>query len=195
MPTSHPRVSANDSQGQQDSVPAHPSQGPPQVQANTIHSDQNVSRSTPMSAPVVEQAPETMYKGYKFFKADPMPNKTATWYRVERTQMHLKHSHFYKMVAKRASRISAARQYQNLSEIRRAHVDLLLHDQRDSNPNVEWSCVYAKEHDKPAKARNDHPNDYETVSMDIILMRRPRVTSRYRGLLWAIWWILGFHSI
>jgi hypothetical protein len=38
---------------------------------------------------------------------------------------------------------------------------------------MEWSCVYAKERDRASEARNAHRADYETVSMDIALMKRP----------------------
>lgn len=113
------------------------------------------------------------YEGYRFFKADPIPGQTPTWTRVERTRMHLSQSEFYNMVQKRANKTSAAHQYQKLSATRRAHVNQLIHEQKKLDPSVEWSCVYAKERDRASKARNAHPADYETVSMEIILMKRP----------------------
>ncbi|OOQ85517.1 hypothetical protein PEBR_25036 [Penicillium brasilianum] len=113
------------------------------------------------------------YEGYQFFKADPIPGQKPTWTRVERTRMHLSQSDFYNMVQKRANKISAAHQYQKLSATRRAHVNQLIHEQKKLDPSVEWSCVYAKERDRASKARNAHPADYETVSMEIILMKRP----------------------
>jgi hypothetical protein len=113
------------------------------------------------------------YEGYQFFKADPIPGQKATWNRVERTRMHLTQSELYKMVQKKANKVSAAQQYQNLSPTRRAHVNQLIHEQKKLDPSVEWSCVYAKERDRASKARNAHRADYETVSMDIILMKRP----------------------
>lgn len=119
------------------------------------------------------------YEGFKFFKADPMPGQKATWSRVERTHMHLSQSEFYKMVHKRANKVSAAQQYQNLSDTRRAHVNQLIHEQRRNDPSNEWSCVYAKECDRASKPRNAHRDDYETVSMDVILMRRPMKTKVY----------------
>lgn len=119
------------------------------------------------------------YEGYQFFKADPIPGQKATWNRVERTRMHLSQSELYKMVQKKANKVSAAQQYQNLSPIRRAHVNQLIHEQKKLDPSVEWSCVYAKERDRASKARNAHPADYETVSMDIILMKRPLNTRPY----------------
>lgn len=119
------------------------------------------------------------YEGYQFFKADPIPGQKATWNRVERTRMHLSQSELYKMVQKKANKVSAAQQYQNLSPIRRAHVNQLIHEQKKLDPSVEWSCVYAKERDRASKARNAHRADYETVSMDIILMKRPMNTRPY----------------
>lgn len=182
MTTFHLENITNDGQeNHSGSVRAQPAQASPQIRANAVHfDDQNDARSTRTPIPTPEQAPDTaVYEGYKFFKADPIPGQKATWTRVERTKMHLDQSEFYKMVQKRANKVSAAQQYQNLSNIRRAHVNQLIHEQRRSDPNVEWSCVYAKERDRPAKARNAHRNDYETVSMDIILMQRPMRTRSY----------------
>lgn len=119
------------------------------------------------------------YEGYQFFKADPIPGQKATWNRVERTRMHLNQSELYKMVQKKANKVSAAQQYQNLSATRRAHVNQLIHEQKKLDSSVEWSCVYAKERDRASKARNAHRADYETVSMDIILMKRPLNTRPY----------------
>ncbi|KAJ5160196.1 uncharacterized protein N7482_007200 [Penicillium canariense] len=134
----------------------------------------------PNPAPVAElPANAIVYVGFQFFKADPLPGQKPTWTRVERTQMHLSQSEFYKMVQKRADKVSAAQQYQNLSDTRRAHVTRLIHEQKKIDPQVEWSCVYAKERDRPSKARNAHRSDYETVSMNIILMKRPMNTRPY----------------
>ncbi|KAJ5218664.1 uncharacterized protein N7498_000763 [Penicillium cinerascens] len=172
---------ANDGQeSHPDSGQAQSAQASPQIRANTVHFDHpDDSCSTPTLDSVSEAPNATVYEGYKFFKADPMPGQKATWTRVERTQMHLNQSEFYKMVRKRANKVSAAQQYQNLSNTRRAHVNQLIHEQRRNDPNVEWSCVYAKERDRPSKARNALRDDYETVSMDIILMKRPMKTKTY----------------
>lgn len=173
--------SANDCQeSHPGSGQAQSSQASPQIRANAVHFDHpNDSCSTPTPGSICEAPSTTVYEGYKFFKADPMPGQKATWTRVERTQMHLNQSDFYKMIQKRANKVSAAQQYQNLSDTRRAHVNQLIHEQRRSDPNVEWSCVYAKERDRPSKARNAHRDDYETVSMDVILMKRPMKTKTY----------------
>ncbi|KAJ5101942.1 hypothetical protein NUU61_004164 [Penicillium alfredii] len=125
----------------------------------------------------VDAAPITsMYEGYTFFQADPIPGRNATWTRVERTQMHLNQSDLFKMVQKRATKISATQQFQALSKIRQVHVNQLIDEQRRSDSRVEWSCVYAKECARSFKARNARRGDYETVSMDIILLKRPMKT-------------------
>ncbi|KAJ5620295.1 hypothetical protein N7510_004279 [Penicillium lagena] len=120
------------------------------------------------------------YEGYTLFKADPAPGQKTSWSLVERTEMHLNQREFFKMVQKGANKVSAAQQYQNLSSLRRAHVNQLIFEKRKSDPQVEWSCVYAKERSRPSKARNaTRSSDYETVSMDIILMKRPVRTQSY----------------
>lgn len=139
------------------------------------HNDQidhksNGSGAMPPSYPISEPFQETtIYDGFRFFKADPIPGQEATWTRVERTQMHLSQSELYQMVQKRASKISAAKQYLTLSDSRRTHVNQLIHEQRRYEPQFEWSCVYAKE-------RASHRGDQSVTSMDVILMRRPMRT-------------------
>lgn len=120
-----------------------------------------------------------IYEGYKFFKADPIPGQEPSWTKVERTKIIMTQREFCRKVQKRANKISAAQQYQFLSEIRQAHVNQLIAELRPLNPNVEWSCVYAKERERPSKARNNHRDDYEIVSMQIILMKRPVETKTH----------------
>jgi hypothetical protein len=125
-------------------------------------------------------APATViYEGYKFFKADPIPGQEPSWTKVERTKMHMTQRDFCRKVQKRANKISAAQQYQFLSGIRQAHVNQLIAELRPLDLSVEWSCVYAKEREKPSKARNNHRDDYEIVSMQIILMKRPVETKTH----------------
>lgn len=151
-----------------------------QVNANDLQEKQmQPPTTTTTQSELSSSADLILYEGYTFFKADPVPGQQASWNRVERTQMHLSQSEFYKMVQKRAGKISAAQQYQTMAEIRRAHVDQLIHEQRRSDPQIEWSCVYAKECDRPSKPRNAHPRDYETVSMDIVLLKRPMDAKLY----------------
>ncbi|KAJ5994089.1 hypothetical protein N7451_009813 [Penicillium sp. IBT 35674x] len=120
-----------------------------------------------------------VYEGYKFFKADPIPGQEASWTKVERTKMIMSQREFCRKVQKRANKISAAQQYQVLSEIRQAHVNQLIAEKRPLSPNVEWSCVYAKERQKASKPRNARRDDYEVVSMQIILMKRPVSTKTH----------------
>lgn len=151
----------------------------PQIQANVQIEPINDSIQAPAPGAADSNVNGVGYEGFQFFKADPIPGQKATWTRVERTHMHLTQGEFYKMVHKRANKVSAAQQYQNLSVTRRAHVNQLLHEQRRNDPSNEWSCVYAKECDRASKARNAHRDDYETVSMDVILMKRPLKTKLY----------------
>lgn len=140
-----------------------------------IHDDQTDNQDhapdpTPTSGPISVPAQNTsVYDGFKFFKADPIPGQKANWTRVERTQMHLSQSELYHMVQKRANKMSAAKQYLTLSDTRRAHVNKLIHEQRRYEPQFEWSCVYAKE-------RTSHRDDQGVTSMDVVLMKRPMRT-------------------
>lgn len=93
--------------------------------------------------------------------------------------MEASQSELYKKVQKRANKVSAAQQYQMLSEVLQAHVNRLIHEQRKLNPHGDWSCVYAKERQKALKARNVSRDDYEVVSMQVILMKRPLQTKSY----------------
>lgn len=77
------------------------------------------------------------------------------------------------MVRKQAETTSPAQQYQQLVKIRRAHVNQFINDQRRWNPSWEWSCVYVEEHRRACKARNAGSSDFETVSMTVILLKRP----------------------
>ena len=156
-------------------------QGSAQIQAKAKHfGNQRVFRSSPDWASRLGQAPNTMkYQGFKFTQACPSPGQPSSWRRAERTEMHLGQIEFYKMVDERANGISVPQQYGSLSKTFRDHADQLLHEQRLSDPDVEWSCVYAKENKRPSTARNNHPDDYKTVSMVIVLMRRPIKTKPY----------------
>lgn len=156
-------------------------QGSAQIQATVMpFGNQRGFRSPPNRALTPGPALNTVvYQGFKFIQACPGPGQTATWRRAERTEMYLGRNEFYKMVDERASGISPSQQYETLSKTCRDHADQLVHEQRLSDPNVEWSCVYAKENKRPAKARNTHRGDCETVSMVIILMKRPIKTKPY----------------
>lgn len=121
------------------------------------------------------------YEGYTFFKADTFPGQKATWNDAERTKMHLSQNELLKMVQKRSKKTPAAQQYQNLSRNKRRHVDDLIEDLRRMDPRVEWHCVYVKVDEKPVKSKGSRRGDYETVSMDVVIMRKTSSpASRYQ---------------
>ncbi|KAH8425223.1 uncharacterized protein LDX57_002981 [Aspergillus melleus] len=113
------------------------------------------------------------YVGYTFFKADVPPGQKPTWSHAERTRMHLSQPDLIKMVQRKGKKLSSAQQYQTLKKLRRTHVDQLINEHRQSDPRFEWTCVYVNEDEKPFKGKNSRRGDYETVSMDVILMRKP----------------------
>ena len=148
------------------------------VLALTTHSMEGLTRTIglPPAGNNVPSADTITYQGYKFFKADPIPGEEAVWTKVERMEMEVSQSELYRKVQKRANKVSAAQQYQMLSEVLQAHVDRLIHEQRKIHPHRDWSCVYAKERSKASKVRNASREDYEVVSMQVILMQRPLQT-------------------
>ncbi|KAI9043409.1 uncharacterized protein KD926_003560 [Aspergillus affinis] len=117
------------------------------------------------------------YVGYTFFKADAPPGQKPTWSHAERTRMHLNQADLIKLVQRKGKKLSSAQQYQTLKKLRRTHVDQLINEHRQSDPRFEWTCVYVNEDEKPFKGKNSRRGDYETVSMDVILMRKPLDTA------------------
>lgn len=116
-----------------------------------------------------------VYEGFTFSKA--MLEQSSTWICAKRTDMHRNQDEYFKMVHEGANQQSVAQQYQSISsDIRRAHVNQLIAEQRHNNPLVEWSCVYVKEHTQMFEAGNSRCAYYETVSMDVIIMQRPMKT-------------------
>ena len=87
----------------------------------------------------------------------------ATWALADRIKLHIGQKELYDMVHNRADIYSAEQQYNNLCEIRRSQVDRLIEDRQQHNPQIYWSCVYAK----------------QTSSMCIILMGTPVQTGGY----------------
>ncbi|RAK95239.1 uncharacterized protein BO80DRAFT_369289 [Aspergillus ibericus CBS 121593] len=112
------------------------------------------------------------YLGYTFFKADAQPGHKSTWSQVGRTKMTLNQTELFKLVHKRTKKTPIAEQYQSLSKVKRVHVDKLISELRKSDPHFEWTCVYVKEEEKPVKGKNSRRGDYETLSMDVIIMRK-----------------------
>ncbi|KAJ5974765.1 hypothetical protein N7481_008472 [Penicillium waksmanii] len=120
-----------------------------------------------------------VYDGYLFFRADALPQQSATWARAERTRMDFTQPEFYGMIYDRAFEISAASQYQALSDERRAHVNQLIHDPRHQDPSGEWSCAYAKEHRRFVNGRDTLENNDDAIAMTVILMQRPWTPKAY----------------
>ncbi|PYI00672.1 hypothetical protein BO78DRAFT_380620 [Aspergillus sclerotiicarbonarius CBS 121057] len=112
------------------------------------------------------------YLGYTFFKADAQPGHKSTWTQVERAKMNLSQTELVKLVHKRTKKTPIAEQYQSLSKVKRAHVEKLINELRRSDPHFEWTCIYVKEEEKPVKGKNSRRGDYETLSMDVIIIRK-----------------------
>ncbi|KAL7652677.1 hypothetical protein ACMYSQ_009941 [Aspergillus niger] len=136
---------------------------------------QAVNNAKPKETTVVEEIDARApfyYLGYTFFKADAVPGHKSTWNHVERTKMNLSQSDLMKLVHKRTKKIPIAEQYQSLSKVKRAHVDQLISELRKSDPHFEWTCVYVKEDEKPFKGKNSRRGDYETLSVNVVIMRK-----------------------
>ncbi|KAF5858970.1 hypothetical protein ETB97_003513 [Aspergillus alliaceus] len=113
------------------------------------------------------------YIGYTFFKKDAIPGHKPTWSHAEKTQINLTQSELSNMVQKRAKKLPGIQQYQSLSKVKRTHVDLLIHELKENEPNFEWTCACVKEAERPMKGKNNKRGDYETISMDVVAMGQP----------------------
>ncbi|KAL3441605.1 hypothetical protein BJX65DRAFT_245521 [Aspergillus insuetus] len=125
-------------------------------------------RSFDASAEVDEDT-DLFYVGYTFFKAPAAPGHNATWSKVEKSRMNLSQNDLSALVQKKAKRKPVAHQYQGLKLIRRTHVDDLIDELREGNPQYHWTCVYVKEEQRSVREKGYPRNFYETSSMDIIL--------------------------
>ncbi|KAL4782232.1 hypothetical protein BJX76DRAFT_349530 [Aspergillus varians] len=133
-------------------------------------SPSNEARSSDFIASAdIDEHAGTCYVGYTFFKAQSTEGHPQSWKKVDKTRLHLGQNALSDLVRKRAKRFSIADQYQSLTIVKRPHVDRLIEDLRQSNPQFQWSCVYVKEETRDVKTKNFRRN-YETTSMDIILM-------------------------
>ncbi|KAF9891783.1 hypothetical protein FE257_003264 [Aspergillus nanangensis] len=144
--------------------------------------DVNTGRYTPARANravkdpvVVKDDPRSVmhYDGYTFFKSEAQPGQVSTWKNAEKTRMNLNQADLYKMVDKRSKRNNAAEHYSNLSRMKRIHIDDLIKELEHHDPRYEWTLVYIKEEDKPVKGKGYRRGDYETLHMDVVLMRKP----------------------
>ncbi|KAI9928120.1 hypothetical protein MW887_002153 [Aspergillus wentii] len=179
------------------SHPGHPSEGSRAIHNSTpslidpVHLAQHMNRlnvdgervaqrnkQNAKSSPAVESIPRTpLYLGYIFSKSSATPGQKPTWGRAERSPLHMSQTELLKMVQKRASKTPSDQQYSVLSKVKRAHVERLLEDHRRNDPRFDWSCVYAKEEERPFKGKNSRRGDYETVAVEVIIMRVPAAPS------------------
>ncbi|KAE8369633.1 hypothetical protein BDV27DRAFT_120613 [Aspergillus caelatus] len=142
---------------------------------------QKASDSTPAkdstAAKVTDSRPY-FYIGFTFFKKDATPGQKPTWNQVERSQMHLTQAELIGMVQKRAKKLPGVQQYQSLSKAKRTHVDQLINELKKEDSHLEWTCAYVKEEERQMKGKNNKRGDYETVSMDVVIMGKPITSSR-----------------
>ncbi|KAJ6174871.1 hypothetical protein N7485_004676 [Penicillium canescens] len=115
------------------------------------------------------------FEAYKFYRA----GKEATWACAERTELYMKQEQLCNLTHSRAEEFEVEWQYQKLSPNQRAQVDRLVQDRRAECPGMVWSYVYANENSYAKVTRNPRPDDSETTSMVIILMRRPMEPTKY----------------
>lgn len=128
-------------------------------------------------APPDASAPTPLYEGYTFFKADAVPGQKSTWGRIERTKMSLGQGELSKLVQTRSKKLSAAEQYESLTKAKRTLVDQLIDQRTRIDSHLKWECVYAQTNEKPVKGKNARRGDYETVSMDVVIMGNQKAPS------------------
>ncbi|KAL6237253.1 hypothetical protein BDW75DRAFT_89482 [Aspergillus navahoensis] len=118
----------------------------------------------------IDERAGAYYVGYTFFKAQAAPGYQPSWKKVEKTRMNLRQNDLADLVRKGSKKRSVADQYQSLSNVKRPHVDRLVENLRQTNPHLQWICVYVKEDTRDVKGKNFLRGDYETTSMHVILM-------------------------
>jgi hypothetical protein len=129
---------------------------------------QRVPDSTP--AEKIDSRGPFYYIGYTFFKADAIPGHKSTWSSIDKTQINLTQSELLNLVQKRAKKLPGVQQYQSLSKAKRTHVDQLISELKKNDPRFEWTCAYVKEEERPMKGKNNKRGDYQTISMDVVIM-------------------------
>ncbi|KAL3474140.1 hypothetical protein BJX99DRAFT_260697 [Aspergillus californicus] len=112
------------------------------------------------------------YIGYTFSKAESTSGSRDTWKKVDKVRMNLSQDDLIDLVQKKSKRIPVANQYQSLTLVKRPHVDRAIEDLRQSNPHFHWMCVYVREIQRDVKGKSFR-RDYETTSMDVIIMGKP----------------------
>lgn len=126
------------------------------------------SRDSIASTDIDEDA-ATWYVGYTFFKAQPAPGHPYSWRNVDKAKINLGQGDLANLIRKRTRKMSTADQYQSLTPVKRPHVDRVIEDLQQSNPQFQWSCAYVKEETRDVKGKSFR-RDYETTSMSIILV-------------------------
>ncbi|KAJ9269327.1 hypothetical protein DTO212C5_4599 [Paecilomyces variotii] len=116
------------------------------------------------------------YEGWTLYRADPQSeDQKPSWRQATRSKMSLSQTDLSDMVQKRKKKIPLAEQYQDLGKFKRAHVDLLIKDRETKDDaRFSWTCVYVDVVNRPAKGKGARRGDYETISMDVIIVRRLR---------------------
>lgn len=126
------------------------------------------SRDSIVSTDIDEDA-ATWYVGYTFFKAQPAPGYPYSWRKIDKAKINLGQGDLADLIRKRARKISTADQYQSLTPVKRPHVDRVIEDLQQNNPQFQWSCAYVREETRDVKGKSFR-RDYETTSMSIILV-------------------------
>ncbi|KAL1863397.1 hypothetical protein Plec18167_000491 [Paecilomyces lecythidis] len=124
------------------------------------------------------------YEGWTLYRADPQSeDQKPTWRQATRSKMNLAQTDLSDMVQKRKKKIPFAEQYQDLGKFKRAHVDLLIKDRETKDDaRFSWTCVYVDVVNRPAKGKGTRRGDYETISMDVIIVRRLRPGAPVRSV-------------
>ncbi|KAJ5766734.1 uncharacterized protein N7511_004350 [Penicillium nucicola] len=115
----------------------------------------------------------TVFEAYKFYRAG------ATWEYAERTELYFERKELCEMINLRAEESTVECQYQNLSPNQRAQVSRLVQDRQAEYSGMVWSYVYAKENYYANVTRNPRSENFEAISMVIVLMGRPMESTKY----------------
>lgn len=135
-------------------------------------------------APLSNDAKTPFYEGWTLYRADPQTeDQKPSWRQATRSKMNLSQTDLADMVQKRKKKVPLAEQYQALGKFKRAHVDLLIKDRvKKDDPRFNWSCDYVDVVNRAAKGKGTRRGDYETISMDVIIVRRIRTETPIRSV-------------
>ncbi|GAD93202.1 hypothetical protein ANI_1_1472124 [Paecilomyces variotii No. 5] len=141
-------------------------------------------QSSKTSTPQGSDPNTPFYEGWTLYRADPQSEEQKpSWRQATRSKMNLAQTDLSDMVQKRKKKIPFAEQYQDLGKFKRAHVDLLIKDRETKDDaRFSWTCVYVDVVNRPAKGKGTRRGDYETISMDVIIVRRLRPGTPVRSV-------------